>query len=171
MLKTALTCKIDSEHFWTDSIIVLGNINSDAKRFHVYVANRIQQIKDHTSVSQWKHVKTEITLPIMQGMNIDALKGSNLYNGPSFLWDMHIKEDELHTNLKEDDPEVRAQVMITSAKEDTSSCLTIGAKFSTLKRAVRFAELCLKNRTANLQLWLKILNRLNVLYSTVYSDT
>ena len=59
VLKTALTYKIDSEHLWTDSIIVLGYINNGVKRFHVYVANRIQQIKDHTSVSQWKHVKTE----------------------------------------------------------------------------------------------------------------
>jgi len=34
------------EHFWTDSRIVLGYVNNETKRFHVYVANRIQQICD-----------------------------------------------------------------------------------------------------------------------------
>lgn len=32
------------EFFWTDSKIVLGYVNNEARRFHVYVANRVQQI-------------------------------------------------------------------------------------------------------------------------------
>ena len=36
------------EFFWTDSRVVLGYINNEAKRFHVYVANRVQQIRDLT---------------------------------------------------------------------------------------------------------------------------
>jgi len=38
------------ENFWTDSKIVLGYVNNEAKRFHVYVANRIQQIRDVLAV-------------------------------------------------------------------------------------------------------------------------
>ena len=30
------------EYFWTDSKIVLGYVTNDARRFHVYVANRVQ---------------------------------------------------------------------------------------------------------------------------------
>ena len=36
------------ESFWADSRVVLGYINNEAKRFHVYVANRVQQIRDLT---------------------------------------------------------------------------------------------------------------------------
>lgn len=30
------------ETFWTDSKMVLGYINNDARRFHVFVGNRVQ---------------------------------------------------------------------------------------------------------------------------------
>ena len=45
------------EIFWTDSKVMLGYIRNDSKRFHVFVANRVQQIRDQTSPSQWRHVK------------------------------------------------------------------------------------------------------------------
>ena len=49
MLKKELDIHVDDEIFWTDSKVVLGYINSDARRFKVFVANRVQQIRDHTS--------------------------------------------------------------------------------------------------------------------------
>ena len=45
MLKNELDIHVDDEIFWTDSKVVLGYINSDAPRFKVFVANRVQQIK------------------------------------------------------------------------------------------------------------------------------
>ena len=42
--------------FWTDSQIVLGYIKNEARRFHVFVATRVQQIRNLTEVSQWRHV-------------------------------------------------------------------------------------------------------------------
>ena len=33
-------------YFWTGSKVVLGYINNESRRFQVYVANRIQQIRD-----------------------------------------------------------------------------------------------------------------------------
>lgn len=36
------------EYFWTDSNVVLGCIENDSCRFHVFVANRVQQICHHT---------------------------------------------------------------------------------------------------------------------------
>ena len=47
------------EIFWTDSKVVLGYIKNDSKRFHLFVANRVQQIRDQTSLSQWRHVETK----------------------------------------------------------------------------------------------------------------
>lgn len=46
------------EYFWTDSKVVLGYINNDAKRFHAFEANRIQRIKSTTDPDQWQYVKS-----------------------------------------------------------------------------------------------------------------
>ena len=53
MVKEELELKIDQEYFWTDSQVVLGYINNDARRFHVFVANRVQRIRDATDTTQW----------------------------------------------------------------------------------------------------------------------
>ena len=47
LLKEELELKIDQEYFWTDSRVVLGYINNEARRFHVFVANRVQRIRDN----------------------------------------------------------------------------------------------------------------------------
>ena len=48
-----------SEFFWTDSRVVIGYINNETKRFHTFVANRIQQIHDHTSPQQWQYIESK----------------------------------------------------------------------------------------------------------------
>ena len=52
MLKNELDIHVDDEIFWTDSKVVLGYINGDVRRFKVFVANRVQQKRDHTSPKQ-----------------------------------------------------------------------------------------------------------------------
>ena len=59
MLRFQLKYDNITEYFWTDSEIVLCYLRNDAKRFHIYVANRIQQIKNSTTIDQWQHVKSE----------------------------------------------------------------------------------------------------------------
>ena len=54
MLRQELQYEGVQEIFWTDSKVVLGYIKNDSKRFHVFVANRVQQIRDQTSPSQWR---------------------------------------------------------------------------------------------------------------------
>ena len=48
-----------SEFFWTDSRVVIGYINNETKRFHTFVANRIQQIHDHTGPQQWQYIESK----------------------------------------------------------------------------------------------------------------
>ena len=45
--------------FWTDSKVVLGYIANESRRFHVFVANRVQRIRDSTTPEQWLYVKTD----------------------------------------------------------------------------------------------------------------
>ena len=40
------------EYFWTDSEVVLGYVNNDAKRFKIFVANRVQLIRENSDVNQ-----------------------------------------------------------------------------------------------------------------------
>ena len=54
MLQRELEFDQITEVFWTDSKVVIGYISNDARRFHVFVANRNQQIQDHTLPNQWK---------------------------------------------------------------------------------------------------------------------
>ncbi|XP_043209382.1 uncharacterized protein LOC122374611 [Amphibalanus amphitrite] len=46
-----------NEVFWTDSKVVLGYIYNESKRFHVFVSNRVQQIRQATRPTQWRHVR------------------------------------------------------------------------------------------------------------------
>ena len=45
ILKRELEVDCMQEVFWTDSKIVLGYISNEARRFHVFVANRVERIK------------------------------------------------------------------------------------------------------------------------------
>ena len=47
------------EYYWTDSQVVLGYLRNTHKRFKVFVANRVQQIREHT-VSQWNYVPSKM---------------------------------------------------------------------------------------------------------------
>ena len=39
--------------YWTDTQVVLGCIANETRRFHVFVANRVQQIQEHSSPNQY----------------------------------------------------------------------------------------------------------------------
>ena len=46
VLRKELECKGVKETYWTDSKTVLGYINNDARRFHVFVGNRVNSRQD-----------------------------------------------------------------------------------------------------------------------------
>ena len=77
------------ESFWTDSRVVLGYINNQAKRFHVYVANRVQQIRGLTDPSSWFYVDTSSNPADDASRGHTAMQlveGARWLTGPDFLW-------------------------------------------------------------------------------------
>ena len=58
-LRHGLSYHIDQEYFWTDSNVVLGYISHESRRFHVFVASRVQEIQNSTSVEQWNHIASK----------------------------------------------------------------------------------------------------------------
>lgn len=140
LLKGELELDCVREYYWTDSKVVLGYINNDARRFHVFVANRIQQIRTNTEPSQWRYVASDQNPAdhASRGLAVKELMESNWFTGPRFLWQRELpKEDVKVKEVDEGDPELkRIQVFTTEAKEEISLSKRL-QRFSDWKRAVK----------------------------------
>ena len=104
---------IDSTTYWTDSMIVLGYIANETKRFPTFVANRVAVIRQASEPSQWKHVRSELNPADYASRGIKACEKEKLERwkrGPEFLW--KSKEEwpsqPLDVEEKEDAEEVTA---------------------------------------------------------------
>ena len=108
-LREELDITIDREYFWTDSLVVLGYTNNDARRFHVFVANRVQIIREVTKPEQWNYIKTEENPAdhASRGLSVSGITSSNWLTWPSFLWQREIATPEIDKELQLGDPEVR----------------------------------------------------------------
>ena len=121
-VRNELEYKEIPEFFWTDSQAVLGYVSNDAKRFHVYVANRIQQIRDLTDPSSWYYVESHSNPAdeVSRGLTAkQLLEGSRWLSGPEFLWKSGACNPERGkvSLLLEADPEVKkAPVLTTEVK-------------------------------------------------------
>ena len=149
-IKNELEYTIDKEVFWTDSQVVLGYIANEAKRYHTFVANRIQQIRDKTLANQWKYVDTKSNPAddASRGLSPEELQAPNSrwLHGPEFLWkesDWPIQEEQ-PTSLSADDPEVRKVTSFaTQASKSYSNTLSRLEYFSEWHHAKRAIANCL----------------------------
>ncbi|KAM7424138.1 hypothetical protein PAMA_000472 [Pampus argenteus] len=118
MLREELDLKIDKEYYWTDSKVVLGYINNEARRFHVFVANRVQRIRETTDIRRWHYVDTGENPAdhASRGLKVADLIDSNWLSGPKFLWEKEIATNQVTTELLVGDPEVKiTQALKTEA--------------------------------------------------------
>ena len=79
--------------FWTDSKVVLGYINNEAERFHIFVANRVQQIREYMSPSQWQYMESKANPAddASRGLSAqDLISDPGWLSGPDFLWKAEI---------------------------------------------------------------------------------
>ena len=100
------------EVFWTDSKTVLGYINNDARRFHVFVGNRVQEIRERTSPNQWHYVGTKSNPADIasRGTGAQELVDNTLWwNGPDFLWNLPEDWNSVDDvpSITPEDPEVK----------------------------------------------------------------
>ena len=76
------------ETFWTDSEIVLEYIQNESRKFKVFVANRIEMIRDHTEIYQWYYIGTKDNPAGYSSRGIDVANDQTVqkwFRGPSFL--------------------------------------------------------------------------------------
>ena len=109
-LKQEMEHEDTHEYFWTDSKVVLGYISNEARRFHVYVENRVQRIRESSDPSQWRYVATGENPAdhASRGLGADELLASNWFTGTSFLWENELPKEEINKEeTAMNDPEVK----------------------------------------------------------------
>ena len=141
------------ETFWTDSKVVLNYTGNESKRFKVFVANRIQMIRDNTRKDMWRYVKSSDNPAdsASRGLPNKPVKIKQWFEGPEFLsqpeetWS--TLEEEVVVNL-DDDPEVKCAAAVVGLKEDILSRLE---KFSSWYKMKRVIALILKFKSKIMQ--------------------
>lgn len=137
-------------YFWTDSSVVLGYIMNDARRFHVFVGNRVQQIRDHTNPSQWRYVSSKDNPADIasRGATASELISSSWLSGPQFLWRNELPPSEDYSDISsmdnlKDDPEFKKVQVFSTSRTTTQSLLHRLDYFSDWNKAKRAIANCL----------------------------
>ena len=150
-LQSELRLENVEEFYWTDSNVVLGYIKNDSKRFHVFVANRVQQIRQCSSPSQWRHVRTHENPAdgASRGLTIDQIKTSIWLTGPRFLWEDEVPDNDLQErfDIPSDDPEVKKAQVHDTHIELTGFDLTRLDRFSSWYQVKRAIANCLRYKS------------------------
>ena len=168
VLSTEVSCLLQSELsyselkqvYWTDSKIVLGFIANTTKRFQIYVANRVQRIRDCSSIDQWYHVRTAENPAdlVSRGCTGTELLKSSWFRGPDYLWKDNIEySKDTASDAELPASEIKHSSCLVSSSADDP--LQPFKKFSSWKRIVRIVSVCFKF-VENLRL--KVRSRVNV---------
>ncbi|XP_069979436.1 uncharacterized protein [Penaeus vannamei] len=117
-LQKELGLKLEDSVFWTDSTSVLKYLFNQKARYHTFVANRVNLIRELSSASAWRYVDTKSNPADLasRGLDVDTFLTSEMWiRGPRFLHEPEsswpqVPEDVKHGSL-EDDVEVKVSVM------------------------------------------------------------
>ncbi|XP_067660612.1 uncharacterized protein [Haliotis asinina] len=83
-----LDTKPDSVTYYTDSTTVLHYINSEQKRFPIFVANRVKVIRDFSKPDQWKYIDSKTNPADIASRGVTPSKLIECHDwlkGPTFL--------------------------------------------------------------------------------------
>ena len=150
VLKEELDYEELQDFYWTDSKVVLGFISNESRRFHVYVANRTQFIRDQTSRDQWRYVESESnpTDEGSRGVNAkDFIRKSQWIRGPEFLLqteDHWPRQGSYENEIQESCPEVKKVTTNTTVIEEYGSMLSRFERFSSWQRLKTAVALCME---------------------------
>ena len=115
MIRRELDVQIDEGIYHSDSKVVLGYIKNESRRFYVYVANRVQHIRNATAPSQWRYIDTARNPADLTTRCVtpEKLVESPWILGPEFLRNPQLqpRASILEVPLSESDPEVKREVI------------------------------------------------------------
>jgi len=140
-----LDIKIDNRYFWTDSMIVLGYVRNDTKRFKTYVANRLATIRDVTSPDEWRYVPSRLNPGDLASRGLHPSDTNRLaywLHGPEFLLKDESQWPEITNSVvvSDDDVELKLSTTanVTQGERSTGLNDLLGrySNFGKLQRAV-----------------------------------
>ena len=148
----ALSVQLLPTTYWTDSMIVLGFINNQQRRFHTYVANRVNKIRQTSHTSQWRFIPGESNpADLLTRKKLPSQFNQKTWmSGPAFLykhkdaWDMYNDIPKLpitHPEIKSEPPTVMA---VIATKEPIDDLINYYSSWDRLKRAVAWLKRFLK---------------------------
>ncbi|XP_067940311.1 uncharacterized protein [Watersipora subatra] len=156
-LESELDMAVDTQYIWTDSTATLGFINSNEAKFHMFVANRVAEIRRCSSVTQWHHVPGSVNPADLasRGCTLSALKKSNWFTGPAFLRKLdlsaHLANKADYCEFIQNSVEVKKPKQVLSTQSATNDTLDeIVKRFSSwtrLVRAITNAKAMLQNKS------------------------
>lgn len=139
-VKEELSLSDAVEYFWTDSKVVLGYINNEARRFHTFVSNRIQKIHLSSSPQQWRYVSTSDNPAdfASRGLSAREILTSSWFKGPLFLWEKEIPPaTDVSAEIQIGDPEVKRIQALNTQTQNQLSLSDRLSKFSSWSKAVQ----------------------------------
>ena len=89
MIQRELDIPVNETFYWTDSMIVLSYIRNTTKRFQTYVANRVNEIRESSDPTQWRHCPGDLNPADDCSHGLDPQKfieQERWLRGPEFLW-------------------------------------------------------------------------------------
>ncbi|XP_068204556.1 uncharacterized protein [Palaemon carinicauda] len=125
--------------YYTDSTTVLYYIRAERKRFPVFVANRVRQIRDFSNANQWKYVSTDLNPADVASRGVSSVISSDMtrwLEGPDFL-NMPASEcpAKMHPSSEPQVTEENLMSLVTTTtSEEGSPFMTLITYFSRFSR-------------------------------------
>ena len=139
-----------THHFYTDSKVVLGYVTNEAKRFHIFVANRVQKIRDSTLPKSWNYVSSSENPADIASRGIQAselVESTHWWNGPAFLATADLQISSLNSfEIPSGDPEIK-ETTVLKTKVSGGSFASMEERFQTfssLFNLKRDVAICLR---------------------------
>ena len=152
-ISKALSIQLLPTSFWTDSMIVLGFINNTQRRFHTYVSNRINKIRQKSDPSQWFFVPGDVNpSDVLTRKKLPSqFDQKSWMNGPAFLathkdtWSITRSITptlpNIHPEIK---PEAPTAMAVIATKEPIDELINHYSSWHRLKRSVAWLKRFLK---------------------------
>lgn len=143
-VSNALRFRIDVKHFWCDSKVVLGWLNTPPNKLSTFVSHRVVEIVDLSANREWKYVPSLLNPADLasRGVYPDEVQSLSLWwEGPSFLkfpveqWPTQQSGD-MQANL----PEIRAHAIHVDVPKTNLIEFERYSSFAKLRRI--FAYVC-----------------------------
>lgn len=145
LVRAELDWKIDHIIFWTDSTTVIQYIKNENRRFQRFVATRLEEIHEHTTPDQWRHVPGTLNPADegSRGLPIESFHPKcRWWSGPDFLSQEEDKWPcERVSEIPEDDeevlkPRVNRSVLAAAVGSNLNQLLNDVSSWSKLLRYV-----------------------------------